>query len=102
MKLSINGILWYKGFHPSDPQADLTFNGTILGTDLLPYFGYNESRELDNNKKRLKQGLDLIESRMDKLDNQFSISNSLQSDQADLLTWNIFIMLLQGSWQNSG
>ena len=101
MKLTVDGELHYKGFHQSDPQADLTFNGTFLGTDLLPYFGYDEGRELDNPRDRLKQGLALIESRMDGADNLFSRSNAVQSDQADLLTWNI-IVSTSGSQEVAG
>jgi ABC-type transport system involved in multi-copper enzyme maturation permease subunit len=89
MDLAVTGTLSYKGFHQTDPQADLTFNGTILGTDLLPFFGYNGARALDNNKKRLKQGLGVIHSRMEGAENQFSRSNLFQSGQADSLTWNI-------------
>jgi len=91
MDLVVHGKLHYLGFHQNDPQADLTYNGTFLGIDLLPYFGYDEERELDNNRDRLEQGLVLIESRMDSIDNLFSRSNAVQSDQADLMSWNIVV-----------
>jgi ABC-type transport system involved in multi-copper enzyme maturation permease subunit len=91
MGLNIKATLAYKGFHQSDFQGDLTYNGSVLGTDFLPFFGYDRSRELDENKKRLRQGLDLLDSRMDRADNLFSGANRFESVQADSLTWNMVI-----------
>lgn len=91
IKLNVQGELHYRGFCQKNPQADLTYNGSVLGTDLLPYFGYNENRELDNNKDRLEQGLELIRSRADSVDNLFSRTNAVQSDQADFLSWDILV-----------
>ena len=91
MGLNIKATLAYKGFHQSDFQGDLTYNGSVLGTDFLPFFGYDRSRELDENKKRLRQGLDLLDSRMDRVDNLFSRANRFESVQSDSLTWNMVI-----------
>ena len=57
MGLNIKATVAYRGFHQSDFQGDLTYNGSVLGTDFLPFFGYDRSRELAENKKRLRQGL---------------------------------------------
>ncbi|WP_321414467.1 hypothetical protein [uncultured Desulfobacter sp.] len=89
--LNIKATLAYKGFHQSDFQGDLTYNGSVLGTDFLPFFGYDRSRELDENKKRLQQGLNLLDSRMDRRDNLFSRANRFESVQSDSLTWNMVI-----------
>ena len=91
MVLNIKATLAYKGFHQSDFQGDLTYNGTVLGTDLLPFFGYDRSREPDENKKRLRQGLSLLDSRMDRVDNVLSRANRFESVQSDSLTWNMVI-----------
>jgi ABC-type transport system involved in multi-copper enzyme maturation permease subunit len=96
MHLNIQAGLAYKGFHQSKYQGDLTYNGTVLGTDLLPCFGYDRSRELDNNKKRLRQGLALLQSRMDTADNTFSRANRFESSQSDGLTWNMVISTDEG------
>ncbi len=42
--------LAYKGFaeHTID-QTDLVYNGTFLSTDILPFFGYDDDRELKTN-----------------------------------------------------
>ena len=91
MALNIKATLAYNGFHQSDFQGDLTYNGSVLGTDFLPFFGYDRSRELDKNKERLGQGLDLLDSRMDRVDNLFSRANRFESVQSDSLTWNMVI-----------
>ena len=91
MGLTVKANLAYKGFHQSEYQGDLTYNGTVLGTDFLPLFGYDRSRELTNNKERLRQGLALLDSRMDKANNAFSRGNRFESLQSDALTWNMVI-----------
>ena len=91
MELTIKATLAHKGFHQSDFQGDLTYNGSLLGTDFLPFFGYDRSRELDENKGRLHQDLDLLDSRMDRMDNCFSGANRFESVRSDGLTWNMVI-----------
>lgn len=91
MRLNVEGRLAHKGFHQSEFQSDLTYNGTVLGADLLPCLGYDRSREMTNNKKRSRQGLTLLESRMDKVDNPYSRGNRFESPQSDGLTWNMVI-----------
>jgi len=91
LTLNLVADLAYKGFHQSEFQGDLTYNGTVLGTDFLPFFGYDRSRELTNNKKRLQQGLVPLDSRMDTMDNAFSRTNRFESVQSDSLTWHMVI-----------
>jgi hypothetical protein len=91
MGLNIKATLAYKGFHQDDFQGDLTYNGSVLGTDFLPFFGYDRSRELDENKERLRQGLDLLDSRMDGANTLFSRVNRFESVQSDSLAWNMVI-----------
>jgi len=80
IRLNVHAKLHYRGFKQKDPQADLTYNGSFLGTNILPCFGYDEIRELDNNKDRLEQGLVLIKSKLASIDNIFSRTNAVQSD----------------------
>ncbi len=91
MNIEIVGSLAHRGFHQSDFQGDLTYNGSVLATDFLPFFGYDRSRELDNNKKRLRQGLALLTSRIDDRDNGFSRANLFESVQSDGLSWDMVI-----------
>lgn len=91
MGMNIKATLAYKGFHQDDFQGDLTYNGSVLGTDFLPFFGYDRSRELNENKERLRQGLDLLDSRMDGASTLFSRGNRFESVQSDSLTWNMVI-----------
>ncbi len=90
MNIEIVGSLAHKGFQ-SDFQEDLICNGSVLTTDFLPFFGYDCSRELDNNKRRLRQGLTLLTSRMAGQDNGFSRGNLFESVQSDGLNWNMVI-----------
>ncbi|MDR7131244.1 ABC-type transport system involved in multi-copper enzyme maturation permease subunit [Algoriphagus sp. 4150] len=61
----------YVGFSPSgeNPQADLMFNGSFGSIrEFLPVIGYDDSRELDENRKRTDEGLTKLLSRMPVLD----------------------------------
>ena len=62
--LKVEGTLDYIGFSQSDPQADLTFNGTLIGRDIIPVIGYNDAKELDQNRDRGDHGLSKLTSRM--------------------------------------
>ena len=89
--LTAQAELHYKGFHQNDPQADLTYNGSFLGADMLPYFGYDEKREVENNIDRLGSSLAIRKSRMADWNDLFSRGNLVQSDQADKLSWDIVV-----------
>ncbi len=113
MNIKVVGSLAHRGFHQSDFQGDLTYNGSVLATNFLPCFGYDRSRELDNNKKRMRQGFDMRTSRMDSQDNMFSRANLFESVQSDGLNWNMVISTsadqtvvgpgeLVKRWQNKG
>lgn len=113
MDLSVAARLKYEGFHQNDPQADLTKKTAFLGTDILPYFGYDEDRRLTNNKDRIEQGLSTIEFRTAPQDNTFALKKSLFSDQVDTVAWDLTIGAPEnwqiiapgrhtGSWQKNG
>ena len=62
--LTVECILDYIGFSQSDPQAALTFNGTLMGRDIIPVIGYSHSKELTQNRNRGDHGLTKLTSRM--------------------------------------
>ena len=62
--LEVECTLDYIGFSQSDPQADLTFNGTLMGRDIIPIIGYNDAKELDQNRDRRDHGLAKLPSRI--------------------------------------
>jgi hypothetical protein len=98
MEISVAACLKYEGFHQNDPQADLTTKTAFLETNILPYFGYDEDRRLTNNKDRIEQGLATIDSRTKPRGNIFALKNSMFSDQADAVTWDITVSAPQ-DWQ---
>ena len=64
MQFSIKASKQYDGFSPIDPQADLAFNGSVINRDFFPLFGYDSKKELDENKKRRRNSLQKISSKM--------------------------------------
>ncbi|RFA26377.1 hypothetical protein CAI21_16940 [Alkalilimnicola ehrlichii] len=65
LRLRARGRLQYLGFtqDEEDPQAKITFNGSFLGTELLPRLGYDNGRELVENRERIARGLPRLASR---------------------------------------
>lgn len=62
--LLLSGTLQYVGFTNADPQKDVTYNGSFLPQDIIPYIGYDERRELKENKYRTIYGLPKLEARL--------------------------------------
>lgn len=80
--LRVECILDYIGFSQSDPQADLTFNGTIIGRDIIPVIGYNDTKALDQNRDRGEHGLTKLISRMASVDDVSALSKDAFSPDA--------------------
>lgn len=55
--LTVSASQQYEGFSTTNPQADLAFNGSVTNANLLPIFGYDNSRELTSSHDRLEAGL---------------------------------------------
>jgi len=72
IQFKIKATKQYHGFSTVNPQEDLTTNGLVLKRDLLPVFGYNSKKELDENKKRRNQGLEKIISKMPSISDTIS------------------------------
>ena len=80
--LKVECTLDYIGFSQSDPQADLTFNGTLMGRDIIPVIGYNDAKELERNRYRADNGLVKLTSRMPSLDDASALSQEVFSPDA--------------------
>ena len=80
--LRVECVLDYIGFSQSDPQADLTFNGTLMGRNIIPVIGYNDAKELDQNRDRGDNGLTKLTSRMASIDNALALSEDAFSPDA--------------------
>ena len=80
--LEVECTLDYIGFSQSDPQADLTFNGTLMGRDIIPIIGYNDAKELDQNRDRRDHGLAKLPSRMASVDDASALGNDAFSSDA--------------------
>ena len=80
--LKVECVLDYIGFSQSDPQADLTFNGTLMGRDIIPVIGYNDAKELDQNRDRGDHGLTKLTSRMASVDDAAALGKDAFSPDA--------------------
>ncbi|MYF99731.1 hypothetical protein F4212_11485 [Candidatus Poribacteria bacterium] len=80
--IEVDCTLDYIGFSQSDPQADLTFNGTLMGRDIIPIIGYNDAKELDQNRDRGEHGLAKLTSRMASIDDISALGEDAFSPDA--------------------
>ncbi len=80
--LKVECVLDYIGFSQSDPQADLTFNGTLMGRDIIPVIGYNAAKALEQNRDRGDHGLVKLSSRMENVDDASARSEDAFSPDA--------------------
>ncbi len=82
IQCSLKASKQYHGFSPTDPQGDLTFNGSVINRDIFPLFGYNSKKELDENKKRRAHLLEKISSKMPALNNLKALNQNYFSIDA--------------------
>ena len=64
IQCNVAGSLQYKGFTNDDPQKELCFNGSFLSRNFIPFFGYDDRRELKENQYRIEYGLAKLASRL--------------------------------------
>lgn len=91
LTLNIKGNLHYRGFTNDDPQKELTFNGTFLSQDLIPYFGYDDRRALKLNKYRLEHNMKKISSRLPDVNDPLAATQLFASTQADRMNYTLDI-----------
>ena len=90
--LHFNMKLKYRGFaEHTVKQTDLVYNGTFLGTDILPFFGYNDDREVKKNKDRIANNLSEIKSRLPKPGSSMALNNNCISTISDRLNYTITV-----------
>ncbi len=82
ISLKGNCTLQYVGFCTNDPQRALVYNGSFLEDDIIPHIGYNDERELDENRGRRSYGLEKLLSRMNAVDNAEGLKNEALSPQS--------------------
>ncbi|MFB0926058.1 MAG: hypothetical protein QMB65_12395, partial [Vicingaceae bacterium] len=60
-----------------EPQTDLTYNGSFGSIfDFIPSIGYDDDKELVENRKREEQGLPRINSRMPVVNNKVALKQN--------------------------
>ncbi|WP_128331503.1 ABC transporter permease [Apibacter sp. HY039] len=90
-KIQIEAQKIYSGFTNDDPQKDLTFNGSFISENMLPFFGYDDRRELAENKYREDLGLEKMKSSLPEVNNSYGNSLLFASTQAQQFTYNCTI-----------
>jgi len=113
VRLHVTAHKHYKGFTNGDPQKDLVYNGTFLSESLLPFFGYDDRRELAENKYREDYGLKKITSGLPPADDLYGSKAMHSSTQAQQITFNCVVStdssqtvvmpgILEKKWRESG
>jgi len=109
----VKGRMRYQGFTDGDPQKELTFNGSFLSHNIIPYFGYDERRELQSNQYRPQYGLMKLDSRLPDTSDMAASRQIFASTQANRIQYTLTIStsagqsvvapgLLQKEWQSDG
>ena len=94
LDLVLKAIKQYQGFTQSgeDPQADLAFTSSYGSIrDFLPVIGYDDDKELDENRKREDHGLAKLNSRMALVDDEKGLNELAITPDAHLVTGTIQI-----------
>ncbi len=82
----------YKGFTQSgeDAQADLMKNGSFGSIqEFLPILGYDQSKTLKDNRKRVEQGLAKLPSRIAAITNQQALQQDAYAEDAEWVTGSL-------------
>lgn len=87
----IEGTLAHEGYTNDDPQKELTYNGSFLPDHIVPYFGYDEERELKTNSDRREAGLVPLPRRLAVSPDSLAAHSSFASTQAAKLSWDMRI-----------
>lgn len=113
IQCQVTGSLQYKGFTNDDPQKELTFNGSFLSHNIMPYFGYDQRRELKSNQYRPQYGLIKMNSRLPDTSDIIASRQLFASTQANRISYTLTVStsadqsivapgLLQKRWQADG
>ncbi len=74
----------YKGLSQGEPHADLAYNGLFMERP-VPVIGYDPGKELMENNERKANGLDMLDSRMDPVDDPVSLEKHYLAIDAGLV-----------------
>ncbi|MCG8343421.1 MAG: hypothetical protein MI684_11380 [Chlorobiales bacterium] len=110
--LVINARKAYRGLSQGEPQADLAYNGLFMERP-VPVIGYDSDKELLENNERRANGLEMLDSRMDPVDDPVSLAEHYFAEDATLVEGTITVStsgsqtafapgLLVKSWQEDG
>lgn len=91
LRLHVSAHKQYTGFTNGDPQEDLTFNGSFLSESILPFFGYDDRRELTENKYREGYGLQKMVSALPAIGDPQATGILHSSTQAQQITFNCVV-----------
>jgi ABC-type transport system involved in multi-copper enzyme maturation permease subunit len=83
----VEGKMGYSGFTNGDPQKELTFNGSFLSHNFLPYFGYDDRRELKLNQYRGDYSLKKLASRLPAGDDRVAGKQLYASTQSNRISY---------------
>jgi ABC-2 type transport system permease protein len=80
-----------------EPQTDLTYNGSFGSIfDFIPSIGYDDDKELVENRKREEQGLPRINSRMPVVNNKVALKQNYFDSNALAVSGTITISTVAG------
>lgn len=95
--LTLNASKKYEGFSQKELQSDITSNGSYASIkEFLPTFGYDNNKELDENRKRSDNGLAKLESRMAPIDDAIALTQHAITEDAEKVTGSITISTPKG------
>ena len=102
----------YRGLSQGEPHADLAYNGLFMERP-VPVIGYDSDKELLENNERRANGLKMLDSRMDPVDDPVALAEHYFAQDATLVEGTITVStsgsqtafapgLLVKSWQEDG
>lgn len=80
----------YPGISQGEPRADLAYNGLFMERP-VPVIGYDSGKELQENNERKANGLDMLDSRMDPVDDPVSLVKHYLATDATLVSGTITV-----------
>ena len=80
----------YPGLSQGEPHADLAYNGLLMERS-VPVIGYDSGKELQENNERKANGLDMLDSRMDSVDDPVSLVKHYLATDAALVSGTITV-----------
>ena len=96
IQCNVSGSLQYRGFTNDDPQKELCFNGSFLSRNFIPFFGYDDRRELKENQYRVQHGFSKLASRLPDAADQIAGKQLFASTQAGRMHYTLTVSTSAG------